>query len=273
MMTFRAERVNDHITRIHAPGTEMMYLVTGTERAALLDTGCGFGDLRAVVDELTDLPVIVLVTHGHVDHAMGSAQFEEVYMNLDDAYIYAEHGKRSYRMAGLESFPCRAEYTASDYIETAPLSHYHDMRGGSCFALGGVTIRIYDCPGHTRGSVVMLLEEDRILLTGDACNEATFMFEDYSTSIAEYRASLQRLQPQIAGRYDRVLTSHHRGEVPVNIVEGVIAVCDDILAGRTDDIPLPIKGGAGLIAKAVRPDLSRLDGGVGNIAYSKSKIQ
>ena len=37
------------------------YLVTGEERAALIDTGTGIGNLREVVEQLTDLPVIVVL--------------------------------------------------------------------------------------------------------------------------------------------------------------------------------------------------------------------
>ena len=47
-----------------------MYLVTGSERAALIDTGLGMsGDLNKVVRSLTNKPVICLLTHCDPDHA------------------------------------------------------------------------------------------------------------------------------------------------------------------------------------------------------------
>lgn len=101
MVNFRTEKISDRVTRIYAVCTELMYLVEGDEKAALLDTGSGFGSLRSVVDQLTDKPVIVLLTHGHTDHAMGAGEFDVVYMNHKDDYIYGPHGEEAFRRDGM----------------------------------------------------------------------------------------------------------------------------------------------------------------------------
>lgn len=62
-------------------GTENMYLLEGSEKALLIDTGYGAGNLRAFVEKLTDKPIIVVNTHYHPDHAAGNGEFEEVYMS------------------------------------------------------------------------------------------------------------------------------------------------------------------------------------------------
>ena len=62
-------------------GSENMYLLEGKEKALLLDTGYGAGNLRAFVEKLTDKPVIVANTHYHPDHAAGNGEFEEAYMS------------------------------------------------------------------------------------------------------------------------------------------------------------------------------------------------
>ena len=47
------------------------YLAVGDKKAALIDTGCGIGNVLDEVREITDLPVEVLLTHGHLDHCGG----------------------------------------------------------------------------------------------------------------------------------------------------------------------------------------------------------
>lgn len=107
---------------------------------------------------------------------------------------------------------------------------------------------------------------------GDACNYFTFMFDDYSTTISEYEESLKRLSGELAGKFDTVYLSHGDGNGHKEIMEDVIAVCEDIKAGNTDDIPFSFMGKRALVAKAVTPQMGRRDGGRGNIVYSKDRI-
>lgn len=272
MLEFKTEKVSDRIIRIYAFSTELMYLVLGDKRAALLDTGSGIGSLKACVEQLTDLPVTVLLTHGHVDHAMGAAEFAEVYMNREDDYIYRQHGAGEFREASLSLMVPGTDATKADLIPTRDVNTLRDLKGGDVFDLGGVHVEVYDCPGHTRGSVVFLIPEERTVLLGDACNELTFLFDDYSTTVTEYQQALEKLDAQLAGKYDTVLLSHGDGRGFPDQIRGVIQVCRDIRGGNTDDIPFLFQGVSGLIAKAMVPGKGRADGGHGNIVYNKHKI-
>ncbi len=266
MVNFKTEKVTDRITRIFAVCTELCYLVEGDDKAALIDTGSGFGSLRKVVDGLTDKPLIVLLTHGHTDHAMGCGEFMDVpnYMNRVDEYIYKLHGAYDFRHEGMKLAEEGVVITEEDYIPTAPFSLYRDMRDGDTFDLGGETIEIYGCPGHTKGSVVMLMKNERVLLLGDACNGFTFLHENYSISIDKYEKSLIALKEKLAGKYDRVLASHGDGELPITIIDGNIRNCEDIKAGNVDNVPMEFRGTHGLIAKKHAEN--------GNIVYSKEQI-
>ncbi|MCF0141983.1 MAG: MBL fold metallo-hydrolase, partial [Parasporobacterium sp.] len=48
-------------------GTQFLYLLEGTEKALLIDTGYAVGGLREFVEKLTDKPIEVINTHFHPD--------------------------------------------------------------------------------------------------------------------------------------------------------------------------------------------------------------
>ena len=142
---FRTEKVTDRITRIFAHSGELMYLA-----------------------------LIVLITHGHVDHAMGASEFPSgcVYINKEDAYIYEQHSTHAFRKAGLSMMGPAGEAVVpeEDFTPERPISDFNDLKEGDRFDLGGVSVEMFACPGHTKGSLVMLLPEERVVLLGDACN-------------------------------------------------------------------------------------------------------
>lgn len=272
MLQFKTEKINDRVTRIFCFTTELAYLVEGDRMAALLDSGSGIGSIRACVEKLTDKPLIVLLTHGHVDHAMGASEWsaDQIYMNHEDDYVYRDHSSYEKRWGGLSLSEIQDEVTEADFIPPLDCAQFHDLKSGDVFDLGGISIEMYACPGHTLGSLCMLLREQRTVLLGDACNYFTFLFEWYSTSLSRYEESLNQLRHELSGKYDRVLLSHGDGNGHVGIIEDVMDVCEDIRQGRSDAIPFTFQGASGLIAKAQDPKTgARLDGGKGNIVYRK----
>lgn len=268
-LRFRAERVSEHITRIYAFSSELMYLVEGEREAVLLDSGSGIGFVRPFVEKLTTKPIKVLLTHGHVDHAMGASEFptESVYISQKDAYIYREHCTHEFRS---EAFLLMGEkginITENDFTPVVPIENYHDLVEGDIFDLRGISIEIYACPGHTKGSLVMLMPEERILLLGDACNSYTFMFQDYSLTIEDYHASLIGIKNKLEGKYDQVLASHGNGELAYEVISENILLCENILKGISDKIPMEFRGDAGLLASGTAKP------GHGNIVYHPNRI-
>ena len=54
------------------------YLLCGTEKAVLIDTGLGVDNIKRIVDRLTSLPVMVITTHIHWDHIGGHKYFKDI---------------------------------------------------------------------------------------------------------------------------------------------------------------------------------------------------
>ena len=269
-LIFKTEKISPRVTRIFAFNTELMYLVEGTERAALIDTGSGFGSLKACVDGLTDKPVAVLLSHGHTDHALGAAEFAEVYISPLDAAVYAVHSAMEFRARSGEMWPDFHALSPEEIIPALPFEAMKPLGAGDTFDLGGLHIETFACPGHTPGSLAFLLAEERMLFLGDAANGRTFLFDEFAAPIPAYRETLRALDAQAAGRYDRILLSHAGGEAAVGLLPSLIAVCDDILTGRADNQSFEFLGDTAYLAKAIGADGERLDGGAGNIVYRRA---
>lgn len=279
---FQVHSINSRLDRITDIAGTHFYLVKGDREAALLDTGVGCGSLDKLVRSLTNLPVKVFITHGHVDHAMGAGAFEDVWISPLDREIYAEHSRTETRLNYIHGTaqrggnPETADVTADMLEAPKPFDQFHPLRPGDTFDLGGISLEILEGTGHTPGCVTVLIPELRTLLLGDACNPFTYLFDTTCSTVADYREMLLRLKASVEGRYGRVLLCHGPdGQGTADLIDSVISVCDDILRGDTDDVPFQgFHGEPVCIAKAMDfSTFSRVDGGTGNIVYNPARIR
>lgn len=243
-----------------------MYLAEGTQRAALMDTGFGFGDLRGFVESLTDKPYVVLLSHGHMDHAGGAGQFETVYLNKRDWELEQWHATRERRVWDVRHGPGgMPEGVTDDDFLPSRTEPYLPMGEEDLFDLGGVTIRPVAVPGHTMGSLVFLIPEDRVAIFGDACGENTLLLFAESAPIAAYREGLLHLR-EFEGQYDTVLRNHGNFRSPKQILADNIELCGDILNGTDAAIPEKFFAQEGRLG---RP--KDHPGKAGNILYDPNK--
>ncbi len=277
---YQVDPIFPGLTRIWDIARTAMYLVEGKEKAVLIDTGVGVGDLAALIHDLTSKPVTVVLTHGHVDHALGAFGFDDVRMSPLDIEVYQAHSIFEWRKAYLAGAAMQggdpallASVSDTDYLPPCSAVDFAPLSPGDRFDLGGVSVEVFRGQGHTPGSLTILIPEWRILLLADVCNQFTFLFERWSSSVPEYREMLLKLKEETQGKYDRVIFSHGNGEGPANMIDSVIKVCDEILAGNADNLPFGNPMGSGLIAKAMDfARFCRADGGTGNVIYDPNKL-
>ena len=209
-----------------------------------------------------------------MDHALGAPEFDEVYMNPADNEVYEKMSpleeRIGYITAGLGgNLPA---FTEEDYVQPSP-ADFKELKDGQIFDLGGVHIEVYALPGHTHGTMVMLIPEERALILGDACNNSTFLFDENSLSVNEYRENLIQVKEKLEGKYDMTYLCHHVMTASKDMIAHVIEVCDEILDGKADDIPFEFMGHHAFVAKKANERFERADGGEGNIIYDKEKLK
>lgn len=200
-----------HITDIFG---DYIYLLMGTETAALIDTGMGLPGLLHIIRTLTSKPIIVLHTHGHLDHVGGDHEFEEIYLHPNDESVFAQHRSGTYRqkistLAAEAGLTFKPEILA-DIISPCPAVKTKPFTEETIFQLGGRQLEVIETPGHTQGSVCFLDRQRKQLYSGDTvCAIGVMLSFPCSTPIEVYLASLHKLQsmePHIKAIYP----GHHK---------------------------------------------------------------
>ncbi len=208
------------------PHRFQQYLVLGEEKALLIDSGFGLGSLKKVVDGLTQLPIILVNTHGHPDHGGGNGEFGSPYLHPDDNELYA--WKCSYEMRLEEANHWGLDEPEKTLQQEVPAPI--PMEDGHVFDLGGRALTVYHTPGHSRGSVCILDEQTGTLFTGDNVNAmATALIEDCATDISTYLTSMEKIAVLPVSA---ICTGHMPAVIEPDYIAKKIECAKRILAGE-----------------------------------------
>ena len=271
---FKAEKMFDHVTAIAGLAGELCYLVEGREKALLIDALTGVGSLKAFVRELTDLPVQVVNTHGHVDHCGANFEYGECFLHPADIGLMYDHSdpvrRLEFAKSGAMFGPLPVEPVMGDVIPPRAVKTY-PVYDGDRFDLGGVELEVIGVPGHSCGTIVLLDRARRVVYSGDACNVNTLLFLEGSTTIEEYRESLLHFKT-FQSAFDVMYGGHGLTAVPNTIIDEAIELCDEIMAGTDDAVESAYVERPCLYAKQKDERFRRLDGGIANIDYAKDRI-
>ncbi len=273
---FHHEQIDKAIIRIIGIGKELSYLILGSNKAALVDTGLGIGNIREYVEALTNLPIIVILTHAHIDHSAGSFYFDQVYLTTEDAKLldleFNNNQCNEMKNALIQFARATNRQLGEIDIKEIVIPYnrkFNVLLDGDVFDLGNISLEVLACPGHTKGSVMILIKELRTIIFGDACCPYTWVHLPESTSVVDYRDSLLRIKSRESD-YDRVLLSHRPNDTKKEILDEIIHICEEVLDGRSDKIPFEFNGYyQSYIAKKVNEEDAniRADGKIGNIIY------
>lgn len=227
MTIFKDELLVPGMYRIVDPWDNAMYLIEGTKASFLLDTGYGPVGLKEHIEDLTELPITVLLTHGHVDHCMGAREFEDVRMSKRDLASFNEHSQEGYRERLLNEYYPHIEIPPlQDAIDSEQVKNIED---GEVFDLGGgVSIEAIPVPGHTVGSMMFLIHGKNAILFGDACEPAIPIMEDAAAPISEYIKALENINAR-SSEFDLILGSHPPYRFEQSLVNQIIDLSQAVL--------------------------------------------
>ncbi|MDR1061741.1 MAG: MBL fold metallo-hydrolase [Clostridiales bacterium] len=235
-------------------GLVWMWLIVGPEKAMLIDTSFGVGDLKGLVGEITgDMPLIVANTHCSPDHSYGNCQFDRCHshqLQAPDMEWKQDEGIRHY-LTDDSGKPIWVEFDPKDFV---PFKRYEFVGVPDChaFELGrGYEVELVNIPGHQPGHSAYLDRQGRFLIGGDAFpaggltggsnfsadeRHARDKFqgswlpsEDSMRKCTTLRDALIRLSKRL-GEFDRIFCGHGIQDLDSSLVLELIEACNQIIA-------------------------------------------
>jgi len=174
------------------------YLIIGTSKTLLIDTGTGMrlDNLVASLNEILNGRKLdyIIATHRHHDHAGGVSKLvalfgSEAFMSEVDGVPIKEGDSISTLAApfGLKIEPVDVKY----------------LKEGAHIDLGGYVLRVLETPGHTIGSICLYDETTGALFAGDTVSlDGVKRLDTPTASHIQLGESLKRLSElNVSGIY------------------------------------------------------------------------
>ena len=131
---------------------------TETGKGAVIDPGGDLDRIRQAIDTHSVVIEKILITHGHFDHAGGAAELSERLgvpiegPHQDDTFL-------------IEAIAERGDEYGVPHCR--PFSPERWLQDGDAVTLGGQTLEVKHCPGHTPGHVVFFHAAGKLAFVGD----------------------------------------------------------------------------------------------------------
>jgi glyoxylase-like metal-dependent hydrolase (beta-lactamase superfamily II) len=222
-------------------GDVWMFLIVGPEKAMLIDTAYGLGDLKGLADKITGgKPLIVANTHEHFDHAYGNCRFDKVYcheyltpyLEMQHAhmwdYLFDEYGDNIWVEFDRNDLPKFKKYE----IAGVPDGYKFNLGGGH-------EVELLYQGGHSAGHAALIDKKNRVAFTGDniicdtsGCGSVNVTRpgpHGENTMLKVYRENLKRLIDRM-DEFDHVYPGHFMVDVENGVLPNELETIDEILA-------------------------------------------
>ncbi len=212
------------------------YLVVGKDKAVVIDTGTGIGNLKQVVSMLNSLPVSVVNTHGHWDHIGNNHQFKEIACYNDSTCLNRlrsgmDNASLQRSITGDSLWKPLPEGFDPATWKIPPVNPTTLLEEGDTIELGGRTLEVIHTPGHSPGSMCLLDKKNRILFTGDTFFPGPLYAYPEDVDIEDYMTSIDKLEERL-DEYDYLCSGHNDPWVKSEVILRVAEAFREIMEGR-----------------------------------------
>lgn len=208
------------------------YLIVGDRKALLVDALQTDTGLYEEIRKITDKPLSVFITHGHLDHA-GAAIKElheagvPIYMSMKDFDL----------LKGMFDYGEQPDW-------------FTDLKPGMVFDLGGYRFHTIAIDGHSKGSMVALDYENELLFSGDGIGSGHFWMQlPFCTAMNLFQMGLKALYAETSKCPNLKIYPGHRNQSPVQLtgqyVKDTLYITNGLLNGvlEGEKTSIPWQGG------------------------------
>ncbi len=192
------------------------YLLIGSTSDLLIDTGYGNGNLRYMIECITNHPVTVVNTHGHSDHSGGNGFWPEVWMGHGGAADAKEvHNKK---------------LPYADY-------QIHFLEDGQIFDLGDRQIEAISIGAHHNSSFAFLDKKNRSLYTGDEVESSQVLLFQMDKNVTtdelvqKHLTNMKKLKLR-SNEFDRLIPAHNGAPISITYIDEFIRLSEYILSSK-----------------------------------------
>lgn len=212
--------------QITEAGSIHTYLLLGSEKALLIDTGNGAGNLREIVEQITSLPVEPVITHRHSDHIGGGGWFDQVLVPEGD--MAKEYDGSSGRIGSQVSR--FAMHWAGNYPKQPHAPNKISLEYGHVFDLGERRIQMMHSPGHTKGSAIYIDEGEKLIFVGDNAGTQQLLIFPGTAPLQIWLDSVKKIREISEGC--RMFWGHADGTITRPQLDALIRMGEEILAAN-----------------------------------------
>ena len=264
---FEVAPVEPGLHLVAEPGHVFSWLIAGSERTILLDTGLGIADISAAVAPVARSPIEVVNSHSHFDHVGGNGLFAPAAMH-EAAPQWLERNTADWELeayarlaAGMRAgYERLLEVDRTDWFLVGPEQRVREwpaaaieasggwhiptpepgrlLADGDRIELGDRTLTVLHTPGHCPDHICLLDEAAGILFAQDQAYYGPHLIYLPESDIGDFARSARRIADELRGQLRSVFAAHClRPAIPPAFLDQLADAAEQVAAGEAELAP------------------------------------